>query len=111
MSRSKLFLPAALILGWCFAAPGAMAQQSPGKPGTDQVIPEKRQTKPLEPPKPGRASSGQTLSEKLEKTNGVIKPPANMDPEIHKPTPNTGTMPVIPPPGTSGSQAPHVEPK
>ena len=45
--------------------------------------------------KPG---TGPTLSEKLDATNGVIKPPANVDPEMTQTPPKTGaTMPVIPP--------------
>lgn len=109
--RSNLIYGVALVIGWSFVAPQAMAQQNPGAPGTDQVIPEKSQSHPLEQPKPGATAPGQTLSDKLDQTNGVLKPPANVDPEIHKPTPNTGTMPVIPPPGTAGSQRPNVEPK
>lgn len=45
--------------------------------------------------KPGPAP---TLSEKLDATNGVITPPANVDPEMTQKPPRTGsTMPVIPP--------------
>jgi len=53
--------------------------------------------------------SGGTLSRQLSQSNGVICPP-QIDPSIKKPTPNGGTMPVIPPPGTPGGN-PNVQPK
>jgi hypothetical protein len=58
-----------------------------------------------------RAPDG-SLSQKLDRSNGVIKPPQNVDPGMHKPTPQpgAGTMPVIPPPGTPGSGS-NVQPK
>ncbi len=52
---------------------------------------------------------GQPLSEQLAQSNGVICPPP-VDPEMRKPAPKTGTMPVIPPPGTPGGN-PHIVPK
>jgi hypothetical protein len=56
-----------------------------------------------------------SLSEQLDRSKGVIAPPAstaNTDPGIVKPTPDTGAsaMPVIPPPGTPGGN-PNVQPK
>ena len=56
-----------------------------------------------------RNSSGQTLSDKLSQTNGVICPP-DVDPAIKAPTPNAGKMLVIPPPGSPGGD-PTVQPK
>ena len=53
--------------------------------------------------------SAQTLNQKLAKTQGVICPP-DVDPAMKKPTPTTGTMPVIPPPGSPGGN-PSVQPK
>jgi len=47
--------------------------------------------------------TGETsLSEKLARSDGVICPPANVDPEIKAATPPGGSMPVIPPPGSPG---------
>ena len=46
--------------------------------------------------------SGSNLSDKLANSNGVICPPAGVDPEMHKPAPGGGRMPVIPPPGGPG---------
>jgi hypothetical protein len=49
------------------------------------------------------------LSDKLSQTNGVICPP-DVDPDMKAPTPNTGKMPVVPPPGSPGGN-PNVQPK
>jgi hypothetical protein len=49
----------------------------------------------------------QSLSEQLAESNGVICPP-HVDPEMRKPAPKTGTMPVIPPPSSTN---PHIQPK
>jgi hypothetical protein len=53
-------------------------------------------------------SSGD-LSNKLSQSNGVICPP-DVDPGMKAPTPNTGTMPVIPPPGSPGGNQ-NLQPK
>lgn len=53
-------------------------------------------------------SSGD-LSNKLSQSNGVICPP-DVDPGMKAPTPNTGKMPVIPPPGSPGGSQ-NVQPK
>jgi hypothetical protein len=57
-----------------------------------------------------RGQPGTNLSDKLARSNGVICPPGNVDPEIHEPAPPGGTMKVIPPPGTPGGN-PNVQPK
>ena len=56
---------------------------------------------------PGEPSK--TLSEKLDQGGGVICPP-DVDPAIRTPAPETGKMPVIPPPGSPGGD-PKVQPK
>lgn len=63
-------------------------------------------------PKPALPSTGENLSERLDRSGGVIRPPAGVDPEIRVPPkePNAGTMPVIPPPGSPGGN-PSVQPK
>ena len=54
--------------------------------------------------------AGDTLSDKLARTDGVICPP-NVDPEIKAPTPESGNkMPVIPPPGGPGGDQ-SIQPK
>jgi hypothetical protein len=57
----------------------------------------------------GAPNSPGTLSDKLSQSNGVICPP-NVDQGMKAPTPNTGKMPVIPPPGSPGGN-PSVQPK
>jgi hypothetical protein len=56
----------------------------------------------------GQAS--EPLADKLAKSNGVLCPPAGIDPEIRAPTPDAGNTPVIPPPGSPGGN-PNVQPK
>jgi hypothetical protein len=56
----------------------------------------------------GRA--GEPLGDKLARSDGVMCPPAGVDPEIRAPTPDTGNTPVIPPPGSPGGD-PTVRPK
>ena len=57
-------------------------------------------------------ASSAPLSEKLNRTDGVIRPPANIAPEmaVRPPEPNPGTTRVIPPPGSPGGD-PTLEPK
>jgi hypothetical protein len=57
-------------------------------------------------------SSGGSLSHQLNRSGGVIHPPANLDPGLTKPAPELGphSMPVIPPPGTPGGN-PDIKPK
>lgn len=50
------------------------------------------------------------LSEKLARSDGVICPPSQVDPEIRAPTPPGGAMPVIPPAGSPGGDQ-SVQPK
>jgi len=60
---------------------------------------------------PEGSTTGQStepLSDKLAKSNGVLCPPSDVDPEIRAPTPRAGeTTPVIPPPGGN----PNLQPK
>ena len=60
-------------------------------------------------PKAPASTTGENLSEKLARTDGVICPP-NTDPDIKAPTPEAGRTPVIPPPGSPGGD-PTVRPK
>ena len=59
----------------------------------------------------GRAGSGEQLGDRLAKSDGVLCPPANVDPAMRAPAPESaGKMPVIPPPGSPGGD-PNVRPK
>jgi hypothetical protein len=56
----------------------------------------------------GNSAKGD-LSDKLDRTNGVICPP-DVDARMKAPTPNAGNTPVIPPPGSPGGDQ-SVRPK
>jgi hypothetical protein len=95
-------------------AAGAARAQTPTAPGTAppgsaDTIPEK-----IEPQQPGQSPSvrpEEPLSETLDRTDGVLKPPAGVDPQMHVPPPDTGSnMPVIPPPGSPGGDQ-SIQPK
>ena len=67
--------------------------------------------------RPGAVPDGQTtgqnrepLGDKLARSDGVLCPPAGVDPEIRAPTPEAGNTPVIPPPGSPGGD-PTIRPK
>ncbi len=85
MRHLRIAAVAAALLG--LAAGPASAQTATPAPKTDLDS------------KPG------TLSDKLSDTNGVIKPTGDVDPDMHKAAPQTGSMPVIKPgtvaPGTA----------
>jgi hypothetical protein len=76
------------------------------------------QASPPAPPEvmedaPAKAPDAGSLSEELERSEGVIAPPdPGVDPGLVRPAPDTrGTaMPVIPPPGTPEGD-PNVRPK
>jgi hypothetical protein len=62
---------------------------------------------------PSLPSTGETLSERLHRSDGVIKPPSGIDPGMHvaPKDPNAGSnMPVIPPPGSPGGDQ-SIQPK
>jgi hypothetical protein len=62
---------------------------------------------------PTMPSTGESLSEKLDKSGGVIQPPAGVDPQINLPAKDPGvgsSMPVIRPPGSPGGDQ-SVQPK
>jgi hypothetical protein len=82
-------------------------QQSPNMPAPQSTIPEK-----VAPQDPSSTGSTGTLSDKLERSDGVIRPPTGIDPDItaRAPDPDPGTTRVIPPPGTPGGD-PTLDPK
>ncbi len=96
--------------------PGVLNQQAPNMPAPSQVPAEK--VKPdsnlsgTNGNGPAETGSTNTLSEKLEQTDGVIRPPANASPDITvpAPVPDPGTTPVIRPPGSPGGNQ-QVDPK
>jgi hypothetical protein len=95
MHRMCLVIAVALAFGAVVAA----AEEPSGRPGAGQPA------TPVVPPASGTSSSD------LNRSGGVIAPPAGIDPEIKQTPPATGaTMPIIPPPGTPGGN-PAVKPK
>jgi hypothetical protein len=84
------------------APPTAAANCAPTQPVPQRgtVAPEGTTT--------GRAS--EPLGDKLARSDGVLCPPAGVDPEIRAPTPDAGNTPIIPPPGSPGGN-PNVIPK
>ena len=75
----------------------------PRRPNT--TIPEKIQ--PQENGTTGSGEHSESLSDKFDRSDGVLPPPADVDPE---PAPDVGTTRVIPPPGSPGGD-PTVRPK
>lgn len=116
-SRGNAIARAILALGFIFGIAGssalglsgaAHAQASSGTPSTTLQKPAPSADAPASTTLP---PSGQNLSEKLDRSNGVIEPPARVDPEMAVPPkdPAAGAnMPVIRPPA---AKEPGVGPK
>jgi hypothetical protein len=79
-----------------------------------QANPPQAQSGPQDPRSTQSAAQpGESLTERLDRTDGVIRPPANVAPQMPQaspPAPDPGTTLVIPPPGTPGGDQ-RVEPK
>jgi hypothetical protein len=117
--KQSLFICCVLV-----AASGAASAQAPPAPATPPA-----QTAP---PSPARANDcaampstapgtkalpgtttgqgGEPLSDKLARSDGILCPPAGVDPQMRAPTPDAGNTPVIPPPGGPGGD-PTIRPK
>jgi hypothetical protein len=96
----------ALVLGY----PVALVQYAQAQDKTTPPRDPKACADPAtQAPVPPHATTGESLSDKLARSNGVLCPPS-VDPEIRAPTPETGKMPVIPPPGSPGGN-PNIQPK
>lgn len=78
-----------LAAGLSLLATAAFGQvTAPSSPVPDKIQPDA-----------GPPGTGGTLSDRLEKNDGVIKPPGNTAPGmvVRPPDPNPGSMPVIKP--------------
>ncbi len=118
-TKPALFLSCALI-----AVSGAAIAQAPPASSTlpAQTTPTAAdratgctptQTTPKGNIAPNGTTTGQSqapLGDKLAKSDGVLCPPPGVDPQMRAPAPETGNMPVIPPPGSPGGD-PTVRPK
>jgi len=107
---------ALLISSILMAAGSAFAQAppSPSTPAQQTAPPAGNRPENCAPMEKGAhpgavAPEGQTtgqarqpLGEKLAQSDGVLCPPAGVDPEMRAPTPDAGKTPVIPPPGSPG---------
>ena len=100
---------AVLVVLGGIVATDAMAQTQPRDPNMPD--PKNVPAEKVAPDIGGSTGSGDTLSDRLQRTEGVIKPPATSTPDmtVTPPVPNPGTTPVIPPPGMSPSDP--VQPK
>jgi hypothetical protein len=89
------------------------AQTAPPQPArSNNCAPMQQPTQP-NPAAPEGTTTGQRsepLGEKLSRSDGVLCPPAGVDPEMRAPPPEGGNTPVIPPPGSPGGD-PSVRPK
>ncbi len=110
MKRMLIFT--VLLAGGFTAAqaqnPDVLQQHAPNMPRSENMPAEK-----IEPSSPSvTGSTNSTLSEKLEQTDGVIRPPETATPDITvpAPVPNPGTTPVIRPPGSAGGNQ-QIDPK
>jgi len=113
---------ALLLFSLLMAASGVAAAQAPPTPATPpaQTAPPAgagncapMQSTPQGKIVPQGTTTGQSsepLGDKLAKSDGVLCPPAGIDPQMRAPTPDTGNTPVIPPPGSPGGD-PTVRPK
>ncbi len=116
----KRFLILACVLAAISGAVEAQAPPAPATPPAQTAPPAPQPTSNCAPtqttPQGGVVPEGTTtgqnapLGDKLAKSDGVLCPPAGVDPEIRAPTPDTGNTPVIPPPGSPGGD-PTVRPK
>lgn len=111
--RAAAILVAAAMLARIGANAPAMAQDGPQHIDPKGCAPGERLQTPE--PKPGgsptapQTTTGENLSDKLARTDGVLCPP-NVDPDIRQPAPGGGKTPVIPPPGSPGGD-PGIQPK
>ena len=106
MSKLSHLLILGLLIGPCSLTP-SLAQTStppsPSDPGSDRS--------PLQDPgSTGSTCPGGSLSDRLRRCDGVIRPPNDLNPDNTIEPPDTGRTPVIPPPGSPrGNQ--RIDPK
>ncbi len=108
--KQREALIAGVALAALVASVEAAAAQS--EPRTSEAL-ESESTGPQDPRSTGSVGrSSEPLSDKLNSTGGVIRPPADIAPDmtVRPPVADPGTTPVIPPPGTPGGDQ-TIEPK
>lgn len=90
-------------------AAGEAQQLPPSSMDSKACAPGDRLKPGADASNPQAETTGENLSDKLARTDGVICPP-NVGPDMRAPTPDAGRTPVIPPPGSPGGD-PSVRPK
>ena len=102
-----LYIAIAALLAGAMPASAAPVSSSNANPTADKPA---QRTVPQDPATSG--SSTEPLSEKLDRSGGVIHPPSGVDPAMKQEPPAIGpqSTPIIPPPGTPGGK-PGVNPK
>jgi hypothetical protein len=96
---------AALFILMVLSAPAAFAQGSAEMPNARP--PPNDRPPAVQPPQ-----QAENPAKKLERSDGVIRPPGNVDPGMKQTPPATGSnnMPILPPPGTPQNK-PDIQPK
>jgi hypothetical protein len=91
--------------------PATPPQQTAPPPPQSPTSCERMGSGGAKAPRDTVGQSHEPLGDKLARSDGVLCPPPGVDPEIRAPTPpDTGKMPVIPPPGSPGGD-PNLRPK
>ena len=106
--KRQRFVLALAALSVCFSSAMVRAQVLvPSAPTPDSSTPvDPRQ----DPRSTGSLRPGETLSERLDRSDGVIRPAPDIAPDNTIRPPDTGTTPVIPPAGSPGGD-PRINPK
>jgi hypothetical protein len=107
----RQLLRTAIVMAGVAAGTMPMAHAQ-GQPQTSETL-KTESTGPQDPRSTGSVGrSNAPLSEKLDRIDGVIRPPANIAPDmtVRPPVPDPGTTRVIPPPGAPGGDQ-SIKPK
>jgi hypothetical protein len=115
--KQSFFIPCLLLAASTAAsaqAPPAPAtppaQTAPPSPARANDCAAMPSTGTIAPPGTTTGQGSEPLSDKLARSDGVLCPPAGVDPQMRAPTPDAGNTPVIPPPGSPGGD-PTIRPK
>ena len=86
------------VCGWPMAAV-VQAQRAPANPpGANAPAPMQNAPSQFDSQSKEAQRKGENLSERLDRTDGVIKPPAHADSGIYVTPPATGDAIMVPPP-------------
>ena len=106
MSGIGLKIAPVLAVALIFSGVSHAQTQTAPNPRNDQNEPHHFDSQAQQP---GR--SNESLSERLDRTDGVIHPPAHVDPKIQETPPATGDKGVVRPPIDLPGRNPTVTPK